>query len=481
MQAASKQGEGDAREMRRLASAAFGGAGRGDGFHFGCPECAHPITVEPSAAGARIACPECGARIDVPDVAPGGHGSGGGGVTRPASLPHARSVFGSGETQEVPAGIELRQAHDDQHRLNPDRKVKFVPFEGTVAPAYDAPGRRGAYAGPNRGPGWIRTTLGILGVVALGVGIYVFLSRAKGRPKDPATLPVGDSLSAETSALMDFYGEFRAALSPDSRAAFVRHPEITLPRIVNYYQLRGIDPPSPMLLPHTAVPVTEGGIPFIRCDAQFKSRKISAYFEKTATGGFLVDWESLMGYSRDEWGLFVASVPSDPQEFRAFIAADEFFGDEFPDPAKSSCARIYHLDGSHDLYGYVERDSALDEVMKELVRQAKSDVESPVPCRVRVRFVRPGKNAKQVEILSLAPGWLVPVEVAPEPEPATPPAREAVPADIPGAETSLRPESDVPSAPGSDPLPEDAEIPRAERPDADTKTEVIPSAIPLDR
>jgi ribosomal protein S27E len=142
LQRASAQGDGDALEMRRLASAAFGGAGRGDGFHFGCPECAHPITVESSAAGARIACPECGARIDVPAIAPVGQGSVGGGVTRPANLPAVRAGLGTGETQQMLAGTELRQAHDDQHRLNPDRKLKFIPFEGTVAR-----GRVGAPAG----------------------------------------------------------------------------------------------------------------------------------------------------------------------------------------------------------------------------------------------------------------------------------------------------------------------------------------------
>jgi hypothetical protein len=302
---------------------------------------------------------------------------------------------------------------------------------------------------------------------------------------DPAAIAVSDGLSPEAAAMMAFYDEFRTAISPEARAAFVRHPKITLPRILNYYQLRGIDPPSPMLLPHTAESVTVGGIDFLRCDAQFKSRKISAYFEKTPNGGLLVDWESLVGYSRDEWGLFVASVPSDPQVFRAFISGDEFFGDEFPDPAKSSCARIYHLDGSHDLYGYVARDSALDTTMKELVQQAKSNVESPVPCTVRLRFVRPGKNAKQVEIQSLTPGWLVPVEAEPEPENAAPPVREVAPADRPAPDATGDPGSADPSGAGAgagvEPVPAGDEIPRAIPPVSDDKTEIIPSAIPLDR
>ncbi|MFT4639489.1 MAG: hypothetical protein ACI8T1_002814 [Verrucomicrobiales bacterium] len=101
---------------------------------------------------------------------------------------------------------------------------------------------------------------------------------------------------------------------------------------------------------------------FVRLKDDTDTRPIAV--EETADG-YLIDWETAVGYQSVDWQELQKQCPSETVYMRVIAKVDDYFNYEFGDSAQWSCFRLIHPDGDNALYGYVKRYSELDREMRD--------------------------------------------------------------------------------------------------------------------
>jgi hypothetical protein len=99
----------------------------------------------------------------------------------------------------------------------------------------------------------------------------------------------------------------------------------------------------------------------------FDSTSRKMFFEKTADG-YLVDWESWVGWSDLDIKKIMKQKPQNPFELRAIVELENYYNFDFP-PQKESEWQSYliKLPDQSILHGYVKKDSSLQgELLKEI-------------------------------------------------------------------------------------------------------------------
>lgn len=82
-------------------------------------------------------------------------------------------------------------------------------------------------------------------------------------------------------------------------------------------------------------------------------------------GRFLVDWESLAGYSSVSFADLKKLKPVEPVLVRAFVRLHEYYNYEFEDSARFLCVKMTTCNTDDTLYGFCERDSELGRWLQE--------------------------------------------------------------------------------------------------------------------
>jgi hypothetical protein len=76
-------------------------------------------------------------------------------------------------------------------------------------------------------------------------------------------------------------------------------------------------------------------------------------------GRFLVDWESLAGFTSPAFAELKQLKTTEPTRIRAFVRLFDYYNYEFTDSARYLCVKIIAANGVDTLYGYAERESEL--------------------------------------------------------------------------------------------------------------------------
>lgn len=118
--------------------------------------------------------------------------------------------------------------------------------------------------------------------------------------------------------------------------------------------------------------------------------------------GLKIDWESWVGWSEMPWGEIVKTKPSNPVLVRAILKATDYYNFGFADEKKWRSYRLVSPDGETMLYGYVERNSLLD----QRIRPGEQGL--TVALTVRIHFPKGGIADNQVIIDEyVADGWVI--------------------------------------------------------------------------
>jgi hypothetical protein len=91
-----------------------------------------------------------------------------------------------------------------------------------------------------------------------------------------------------------------------------------------------------------------------------------------ANGKFLVDWESLAGYSGMAFGELKKLKPVEPVKVRAFVKLFEYYNYEFEDSSRYLCLKLVAANGVDMLYGYCERESELGRWLQDQLAHTRS-------------------------------------------------------------------------------------------------------------
>ncbi len=134
----------------------------------------------------------------------------------------------------------------------------------------------------------------------------------------------------------------------------------------------------------------------------FESKQL-AFIESNE--GLRIDWESWAGWSEMPWKKIIETKPSKPVLVRAMLKWVDYYNFGFADESKWRAYRLTSPDGEDMLYGYVARNSLLDQ------RIRPGEPTATVAVTVKIHFPEDGKSDKQVIIDEyVADGWVVTAE-----------------------------------------------------------------------
>ena len=132
----------------------------------------------------------------------------------------------------------------------------------------------------------------------------------------------------------------------------------------------------------------------------FESRQLAFVDGKD---GLKIDWESWVGWSQIPWDKLIEEKRIQPTLIRTNLRTVDYYNFDFADDSKWRAYRLASPDGAHTLYGYVERDSLLDERLRPFEKSASAAV------TLTIRFPSIPGPTNQVVIHDLiSDGWVIP-------------------------------------------------------------------------
>jgi len=204
--------------------------------------------------------------------------------------------------------------------------------------------------------------------------------------------------------------KFLTATRIEDLLPLVRHPEVAVARMRDFYPKGAVDPPGLAEFNTSSAVVREGAFFFINVRTRSFDEKSIAYAD--SKDGLKIDWEIWVGWSAMTWDEFLKTKPTTARVFRLRLNPIDYYNFAFSDDRKWQAYRIVSPDGAHSIYGYVERGSA---VCAKLSHPSEDRTEiQQVPSILSLKF--PGKaiSANQVLIEDLvAEGWVLETEPPP--------------------------------------------------------------------
>lgn len=101
----------------------------------------------------------------------------------------------------------------------------------------------------------------------------------------------------------------------------------------------------------------------------FASSRVTGLVEvamrRGPNGRFLVDWESLAGFTSPAFAELKRLKPVEPSKIRAFVRLFDYYNYEFTDSSRYVCVKIIAVNGVDTFYGYAERESELGKWLEE--------------------------------------------------------------------------------------------------------------------
>ena len=195
--------------------------------------------------------------------------------------------------------------------------------------------------------------------------------------------------------------KFLDCKNPEEMKPLVREPERVIPLMDQFYKAQ-----TPF------APATYHGLPKVENlrvekrfivasmeDAQFENFIVT--LEKTPKG-YLVDWESFVGYGDMSITKLRESRPKDPVTMRCIVSLDNYYNYDFSDKTLHQSYKLRTKDDEVMIYGYVPRLSPIHE--KIMSSQLNQEI---LYCVLKLKYPATSSNDKQVEITEfLQSGWV---------------------------------------------------------------------------
>ncbi len=195
--------------------------------------------------------------------------------------------------------------------------------------------------------------------------------------------------------------KFATAPTAEALLPFIREPDRVAPLIKRFYTPQNPWTPLPIgLRPDLSdLQVHRNFAVFQLPLTDFGTRPIG--LEQTPTG-FLVDWESFVGYSELSWPDLRQTRPRTPVLLRAVIKPSDYWNLDFPSSSTHAAFQISDFHSDHVLYGYVPVDSDVLLQIKKILLSAPT-----IHAVIRVRYPENSTNDRQLEITEvLEKGWI---------------------------------------------------------------------------
>ena len=216
-----------------------------------------------------------------------------------------------------------------------------------------------------------------------------------------------DNLDTKAERIRKTIDGFLKATTPEEKCQYILRGKELLPKVTEYYQRNPEE-----------VRVTIGGLInrnyFIIDGSEYaieerllgdgSENRTFLGLKQLPTGDFLIDWESMVGYSEMSCENLVKTQPTSPQLFRFYAIPFNFYNFDFSDRNEWQCFKLYNHTSMDSLYGYVKRDSDSGQRMIQAAR-----TRSPITAIARISYPDNPRGKRLVRIDEfLQETWLIP-------------------------------------------------------------------------
>ncbi len=193
--------------------------------------------------------------------------------------------------------------------------------------------------------------------------------------------------------------KFLNAGNVDEMLGTVRKPEVAGSRMRKFYPEGKIEASGLSQFNSGAGLVTRGKLHSFPVLTRDHEERSLAFIETPQ--GLKIDWESWVGWSEIPWREFLANKPAGSHVFRVILTSVDYYNFGFSDDQKWQSYRLESPDREHTVYGYVEKNSALDAKLRPT-----ADGQS-ILMTLALKFPPDAPSDSQVEIERLVcEGWV---------------------------------------------------------------------------
>lgn len=173
-------------------------------------------------------------------------------------------------------------------------------------------------------------------------------------------LPLQES-SEEVVQALALLDQYWKTTSWKERVPMVAHSGRVGPLMKDYYDTQGGKDPVPGNLTGKARYEIDGTeILYFSYSSSRPTGSLEIAMLRDGPGGrFLIDWESLTGYSELSFQEFRAQRPSKPVTMRAYVRLFDYYNFEFSDAKRYLCIKLISESGESSIYAYCERGTKL--------------------------------------------------------------------------------------------------------------------------
>lgn len=195
---------------------------------------------------------------------------------------------------------------------------------------------------------------------------------------------------------------FLTAETAEDLESLVRTPEVTVPRMQKWYTSHEWVALGVKEIGYGGGITVKGLMASIAVQMNDYSVKYIA-LERTSQG-YLVDWESWVGWGEMRWSELFKKRPEELVEVRAICSMDSYYNRIFRDDSKWLAVRMVHPAADRSIYGYIDRTTTtLTSLLGDLKRG------HAIPVTIKIRYPKDSVADNQVYIEEyIQNGWVRP-------------------------------------------------------------------------
>lgn len=195
-------------------------------------------------------------------------------------------------------------------------------------------------------------------------------------------LPLQDRAEDFVEAVATLEGYWRATNTRE-RLPFVYDAPRVGPLMQVYYERQGETDPDHTELKQQSRLILDGQeILYFSYASSRPTGLCEIAMRRNAKGRFVVDWESLAGYSDQSFAEIRDQRPTAPVQVRAYVRLFEYYNYEFGDSDRYVCVKMLAVNGVDTLYGYAERDSEVGRWLSSQLAGTKDGAISGATLRI---------------------------------------------------------------------------------------------------
>ncbi len=191
-------------------------------------------------------------------------------------------------------------------------------------------------------------------------------------PSEFKSLPLQDTLP-EYQEAVETLDRYWKALTVEERVSHVYAPERVKPLMEDFYDRQKETDPDHHELRQKSRFMLDGREEILYFN--FASKRATGFVEvamrRGQNGRFLVDWESLTGFTSPGFAELKKLKPTTPTQVRAFVRLVDHYTHEFTDSTRYLCVKMTASNGADTLYGYAERHSELGKWLEEILENTR--------------------------------------------------------------------------------------------------------------